>query len=566
MMETGAPLSALAMTAGFLGGLGLFLLGMSLLTDGLKLAGGRALRHILGDWTRTRLRALISGITVTALVQSSSAVTVATIGFANAGLLTLSQSIWVIFGSNVGTTMTGWLVALIGFNLRIEAFALPAIGIGALFYLFLRRVRPRHLGLALAGFGLLFLGIDVLQHAFTGLSQQVDLAALARPGLSGVLMMVFIGALLTVLMQSSSASMAMALTATMSGAVPIEAAAAAVIGANLGTTVKALLVTIGATANARRVAIGHVFFNGLTAVVALLILPWFLAAIAWAYGTTADAPSPAVLLALFHTGFNLLGVLLMAPLAPFMIRWLNRRFRAAEEDIAQPRFLDRNLIAVPDLAVQSLLQETRRLGDICYHLARDTLQPRPSLRAEEVQSRTEATNRLLESIIEFAAATSRGHLPEQIQDELASAIRIARYHRDVAHLAHEIAELRSGGDLPLISRQWHERIDRWRQLAQRWLDLNRLEPDEDREPHPIGELLDEILTDYQHLKQQLLGAGARGDLSLEAMDQHLTALSLARRMLFQAEKARRLTDTLEGTAIVAPPASPATEQIDANGP
>jgi len=213
MMETGAPLSALAMTAAFLGGLGLFLLGMSLLTDGLKLAGGRALRHILGDWTRTRLRALISGITVTALVQSSSAVTVATIGFANAGLLTLSQSIWVIFGSNVGTTMTGWLVALIGFNLRIETFALPAVGIGALLYLFLRRVRPRHLGLALAGFGLLFLGIDVLQHAFAGLSQQVDLAALARPGLSGVLMMVLLGALLTVLMQSSSASMAMALTA-----------------------------------------------------------------------------------------------------------------------------------------------------------------------------------------------------------------------------------------------------------------------------------------------------------------------------------------------------------------
>jgi len=216
------------------------------------------------------------------------------------------------------------------------------------------------------------------------------------------------------------------------------------------------------------------------------------------------------------------------------------------------------------LAVQSLLQETRRLGDICYHLARDTLQPRPSLRAEEVQSRTEATNRLLESIIEFAAATSRGHLPEQIQNEMASAIRIARYHRDVAQLAHEIAELRSGGDLPLISRHWHERIDRWRQLAQRWLDLNHLEPDEDREPHPIGELLDEILADYQRLKQQLLGAGARGDLSLEAMDQHLTTLSLARRLLFQADKARRLTDTLEGRTVATSPDSADTVQANSS--
>jgi phosphate:Na+ symporter len=564
-METGASLSALSMAAGFLGGLGLFLLGMALLTDGLKLAGGRALHHILGTWTRTRVRALVSGITVTALVQSSSAVTVATIGFANAGLLTLSQSIWVIFGSNVGTTMTGWLVALIGFNLRIEAFALPAIGVGALFYLFLRRVRPRHLGLALAGFGLLFLGIDVLQHAFAGLSAQVDLAALARPGLLGILMMVALGALLTVLMQSSSASIAMALTASISGAVPIEAAAAAVIGANLGTTVKALLVTIGATANARRVAIGHVFFNGLTAAVALLILPWFLATVAWTYGTTGDAPSPAVLLALFHTGFNLLGVLLMAPLAPFMIRWLNRRFRAAEEDIAQPRFLDRNLTAVPDLALQALLQETRRLGDIGYFLARDALQPRPALQVEEAGSRMEAANRLLERIIEFAAATSRGHLPEQIQDDMANAIRIARYHRDVAQLAQEIAELRSGGDLPLISRHWHERIDGWRQLALRWLDLNHLEPEEDGEIHPLEDLLNEVLADYQRLKQQLLGAGTRADLSLEAMDRHLTALSLARRVLFQADKARRLTDALSGGAAASPP-SPAPDNQRGNDP
>jgi phosphate:Na+ symporter len=564
-METGASLSAFAMAAGFLGGLGLFLLGMALLTDGLKLAGGRALHHILGTWTRTRLRALVSGITVTALVQSSSAVTVATIGFANAGLLTLSQSIWVIFGSNVGTTMTGWLVALIGFNLKIEAFALPAIGVGALFYLFLRRVRPRHLGLALAGFGLLFLGIDVLQNAFAGLSQQVDLAALARPGLPGILMMVALGALLTVLMQSSSASIAMALTATMSGAVPIEAAAAAVIGANLGTTVKALLVTIGATANARRVAIGHVIFNGLTAVVAVLILPWFLTGIAWVYGSTAEAPSPAVLLALFHTAFNLLGVLLMAPLAPFLVRWLNRRFRAAEDDIAQPRFLDRNLTAVPDLALQALLQETRRLGDIGYFLARDALQPRPALQVEEAGSRMEAANRLLEHIIEFAAATSRGHLPEQIQDDMASVIRIARYHRDVAQLAHEIAELRSGGDLPLISGHWHERIDGWRQLALRWLDLNHLEPEEDGEIHPLEDLLNEVLADYQRLKQQLLGAGTRADLSLEAMDRHLTALSLARRVLFQADKARRLTEALHGGATASPP-SPAPNNQPANDP
>ncbi|WP_373054666.1 Na/Pi symporter, partial [Thioalkalivibrio sp.] len=186
-MPEAEAVSTYALIAGFLGGLGLFLLGMTLLTDGLKTAGGKALQHILGVWTRTRPRALASGMGVTALVQSSSAVTVATIGFANAGLLTLGQSVWVIFGSNVGTTMTGWLVALIGFNIRIEAFALPAIGIGALLYLFMKAARPRYLGLALAGFGLLFFGIDVLRETFEGLSATFDLSALARPGFAGLL-------------------------------------------------------------------------------------------------------------------------------------------------------------------------------------------------------------------------------------------------------------------------------------------------------------------------------------------------------------------------------------------
>jgi phosphate:Na+ symporter len=538
-----SPEIALAtLVAGFLGGLGLFLLGMMLMTDGLKLAGGKALQHILGTWTRTRTRALASGMGVTALVQSSSAVTVATIGFANAGLLTLGQAVWVIFGSNVGTTMTGWLVALLGFDIRIEAFSLPAIGIGALVYLFARSTRVKHLGLALAGFGVLFLGIDVLKNAFMGLSATVDLGALARPGLGGLFIMLGLGALLTVLMQSSSASIAMALTAAMSGAVPMEAAAAAVIGANLGTTVKALLVVIGATANAKRVAAAHVIFNGLTALVALMVLPWFLGFITWLWGSTGEAPAPAMLLALFHTGFNLLGVALMVPLAPAMIRRLQRHFTSAEEDAARPRFLDASSAGVPDLGLRALVLEVDRLGDMSHRMAREALAERAP-DSDSLAAQQSVMERLVAAIGDFAAQVSRGHLPEKIADGVTVAMRVARYHRDVATLAHDIAALRMlrvRHALPGIAEQRRQ----WQELAIRALDLARLEPG-DPMRDSAADAVALVEAEYARLKQALLREGTSGAIPIPEMERQLRIISMARRLVTQADKARRYGDQLE---------------------
>ncbi|HMM70993.1 MAG TPA: Na/Pi symporter, partial [Rhodocyclaceae bacterium] len=188
------------------GGLGLFLLGMGLMTDGLKLAAGAALHRILAGATRTRWHALGSGILVTALVQSSSAVTVAAIGFVNAGLLALGPALWVLFGANVGTTMTGWIVALVGLKFKIEALAMPLAGLGALLRLTGEGRRSGAIGTALAGFGLLFMGIALLQQAFAGLAGQISLPQGEGP--LAVLAQIGIGVLMTVLMQSSSAAMA----------------------------------------------------------------------------------------------------------------------------------------------------------------------------------------------------------------------------------------------------------------------------------------------------------------------------------------------------------------------
>ena len=256
-----------------LGGLGMFLLAVTMITDGLKATAGPAFRQLLANWTRSPLHGIFSGIAITAIVQSSSAVTVATIGFVNAGIINMRQALGIVYGSNIGTTMTGWLVAIIGFKINVDAFALPMIGLGMILKLTGGENKRASIGLALVGFGLFFIGIDVLKDAFGGLVEAIDLAKFTIEGFTGVLMYLGIGFLMTLLTQSSSAAIAITLTAATGGVVGINAAAAMVIGANVGTTSTAALAVIGATPNAKRVASAHILFNVGTGAVALLILP-----------------------------------------------------------------------------------------------------------------------------------------------------------------------------------------------------------------------------------------------------------------------------------------------------
>ena len=175
------------------GGLGLFLLAVKMITDGLKLAAGRTLLGFLSKWTRSPAHGIFTGLTITAIVQSSSAVTVATIGFINAGLINLYQALGIVLGTNIGTTMTAWLVAIIGFKIKVEVFALPMIGIGVFMQFISGNTRRASLGMALAGFGLFFLGIDVLKDAFEGMATTLDLKQFTVEGVAGVLLYLGIG-------------------------------------------------------------------------------------------------------------------------------------------------------------------------------------------------------------------------------------------------------------------------------------------------------------------------------------------------------------------------------------
>ncbi len=343
-----------------LGGLGLLLLGMSLMTDGLKAAAGDRLQGFLQNGTATRTRAAFSGFAITALVQSSSAVVVALLGFTNAGMLTLRQAAWVVFGSNVGTTMTAWLVAFVGLKFNIGIVAWPMIGLGML----LRILRPgKHsgeVGLAIAGFGVLFVGIDTLSTSFSHWVEVLPVERFTLTGPLGVLLALLVGLVLTALVQSSSAALAIVLTASASGIFSPLAGAAVVIGANLGTTMTALLATIGATANAKRLAAVHVMMNAVTGGVALLLLAplWWLADQLSAVDGLADL---ATALAAFHTIFNLLGLLLMVLIAERIITRATHMFPVPALRSGKPRYLDSTVMQVPAMAINALQNEQQRV-------------------------------------------------------------------------------------------------------------------------------------------------------------------------------------------------------------
>ncbi|UWQ85652.1 Na/Pi symporter (plasmid) [Leisingera caerulea] len=296
-----------------LGGIGLFLIGMLLLTGGLKTLAGARLRSILGRFTSTPATGAATGAVTTAAIQSSSATTVAAVGFVASGLLTFPQALGIIFGANIGTTMTGWLVAILGFKLDLGQAMLPVILLGALLALSGKR-KISYLGQALAGFSLIFIGIEQMKSGLEAFQGIVTPADFPSDSWAGRLKLVALGVLITLVTQSSSAGVATALAALSAGAVNFPQAAALVIGMDVGTTFTAVLATLGGGTMARRTGVAHVIYNLMTGVMAFFLLGPFAAAVSYWHGSA----QPLTALVAFHSIFNLLGVILILPFArPF---------------------------------------------------------------------------------------------------------------------------------------------------------------------------------------------------------------------------------------------------------
>lgn len=500
-----------------LGGIGLFLLGMWLITEGLRLAAGASLEQLLARWTSSRSRGLMSGVLLTGLVQSSSVVTVAVIGFVNAGLLNFQRAVWVIFGSNLGTTLTAWLVALIGFKFKIDAFALPIIGLGALLRVFSPVERFRSLGMALAGFGILFLGIETLSGGFGALSENVTLDGDGY----GLISMVVIGFVLTTLMMSSSAAVAIVLTALAGDLVGFSDAAAVVIGTNIGTTTKALLATIGATSNAKRLAAAHVIFNLSTGAVALLLLSPLLSLVLWIGHFTGQHNEPVTLLALFHTLFNVLGLVLMWPLEPLMSRFLMGRFVQAEERGVSLRFLDQNVASVPDAAPVAICREFEPLlAEVPGSLAALPVKI-ATLHSESVQ-RYQRLQKIGDFFVEAARYPISGKTAEQFSRGWSIQHNLLYVEDTLQRMDEMSGVLESSADKtslqePLAS--WFTRVSQHMEAifsgTEGSLDFVELAPA------------------YEQVKLQLLQAALTGKISRSSLDNALQMCSLSRRLAEQ---------------------------------
>ena len=522
-------------TVGMLaGGLGLFLLAVNMITDGLKLAAGHALRHMLGTWTSALVRGILTGVSITAIVQSSSAVTVATIGFVNAGLISMYRALGVVYGSNIGTTMTAWLVAIIGFNLKVEMLALPMIGIGMVLRLTGGDSRRAPLGMALVGFGLFFLGIDVLKDTFEGLASGVDLHRFTLDGIAGVFLYLGIGFFMTVLTQSSSAAIAITLTAATGGLLGLYAAAAMVIGANLGTTSTAVIAVIGATSNAKRVAAAHVIFNFVTGLVALLILPLLFVVVNATGKLLGLADIPAVTLALFHTTFNILGVLLMWPVTDRLARFLEKRFVTQEEVEGRPRFLDKTVAVSPMLALNAVTLELSRIAAIVRRMALAALSTE-SAPGKRIASDHQVAVKLTNAVAEFISRIGREVLSGEVTEQMAKLLRAEQHLLACADQTLVIARVQ--GELEFVDDPvLEEGIAHYRSEVVKLMELANPEK-EGFSFADCKQQLDQVQISYDEAKAILLHAGAGLRTPIPEMIALLEQNSRIRRMARQMIKA-----------------------------
>jgi phosphate:Na+ symporter len=526
----------LGILGSLLGGLGLFLLAVGMMTDGLRLAAGSSLRNILAYWTDSSLRGVLSGLFMTAIVQSSSAVTVATIGFVNAGLLSMRQTLGIIYGANIGTSMTGWLVAVVGFNFNIQAFALPMIGIGMLIRLLNQsESRLSSLAFALVGFGLFFVGIDILKSAFEGIVAGFDVTHFTMDGIKGMAIFLLLGVVMTVLTQSSSAAIALTITAAASGMLSLNSAAAMVIGANVGTSSTALLTTIGATANAKRVAWAQVIFNLVTALLAVFILPVLFYLIQWLSGVFDLETHISIKLALFHTVFNVFGVLCFLPINNIFAHFLDRRFVAHEEKPTQPKYLDNTIAVSPALAINALVMELKDNAERVRNLHQiDFTQTTAS--PHKMRKDLSIITSLSGQISEFIVTVEQNALSEEVSKHLSLLLRIDEYLLTCAQTVDTLYHQ-------------YQRFDDSK-LAAFKLDINLYKDSvllnaDLLTDFDLEQLLFQVKANHDAVKSKLLNLGSRGQISFTTMTAVLDILREQLYMIQQWLKAMNLLNQVD---------------------
>lgn len=446
-------------------GVAIFLFGMLALEEGFKAFTGGVLEGLLRKTTNRLWKSLSFGVISTTIMQSSSLVSVITISFLSAGLITLTGAVGIIFGANLGTTTGAWLVAGFGLKVKISAYAMPMLVFGIIL-IFQKLKELKGIGYVLAGLGFLFLGIHHMKEGFEAFKDTIDLTTYAVGGYPGIFLFALIGLLATVIMQSSHATLVLIITALAARQITYENALALAIGANIGTTVTAIIGAIGANVNGRRLAGAHLIFNLVTAIVAISLIYQLTDAVDtishW-LGIAAD--NYTLKLAVFHTIFNGLGVLLMLPFIKILVKLLEKIIQPRKRTAAQPRHLNSATKELPDTAIEAVRKETLHLYDNASEIIAGGL----SLHLEEILSDEpieavvkrsrkpmaididekyiENVKGLYGEIVQFISRSPADMLPEQA-DEIFS-LRAAG--RDIVEAIKDTKHLQKNSSLSLIN-------------------------------------------------------------------------------------------------------------------
>jgi len=349
-------------------GVAIFLFGMLFLEEGFRAFTGGILERLLKKTTDRLWKAVGFGIAATTIMQSSSLVSVITISFMSAGLIWLTSGIGIIFGANIGTTTGAWLVAGFGLKVKISAYAMPLLVFGIIL-VFQKAKHLKGIGYALAGLGFLFLGIHYMKEGFEAFRDTINLAEYAIPGFKGLIIFALIGMAATVIMQSSHATLVLIITALAAAQITYENALALAIGANVGTTITAIIGSMSANYQGKRLAVAHLIFNVVTGAIAIIFIAqfvWTVNGIAAAVGIAED--DYTLKLAVFHTVFNTVGVAVMIPTVPRLVTFLQRVIPKPREELVEPMYINDSAFDFPETLLEAVRNETLHLYDNAFEV------------------------------------------------------------------------------------------------------------------------------------------------------------------------------------------------------
>lgn len=462
-----------------LGSLGLFLFGMKVMSDALMNLAGDRMRKILATMTSNRFFAVITGFLITAVIQSSSATTLMVVSFVNASLLTLTEAIGVILGAHIGTTITAWLITLLGFKVSMSAIALPLVALGFLLT-FSKKIKSSQTGMFIIGFAVLFIGLQFLKDAVPDLKNNPDMLVWVQHytdlGFWSVLIFLVIGTLLTLIVQSSSATMALTLVMCHEGWIPLDMAAAMVLGENIGTTITANLAAIVANYNAKRAARAHFISQTIGVIIMLFLLYPFLRLIdsfTKSNGVSAfDSPlAIPVALSAFHTTFNVFNTLILVwfiPIIVKIVKWMVPYKPEPEKEIDEPKYLTKVVLKYPETAITSLVNESKYLFknaifEIVSHALnihrediKSEIKPKKIVKQskEDLQTDVEElyyrkVKNIYGEIINYATKAQSKLKLNESQNKQISQIKIA--NRDMVEILRHVKELSKNVSINLNS-------------------------------------------------------------------------------------------------------------------